>query len=166
MTNRRRHHRFVLQQLLPAWGLTHVATWFWLKVTQQGEPVTPLASRHRHPFEQLWLARPAGVPAGDSATAAALPPPPDRLVLASVPGAHSRKPHLAQLLAPHACAAAGNAAAVPPVAVELFARQLFAGWMSWGNEALKFQQLAHWTPRAAAPEAAAGAASGGGCGCS
>lgn len=31
VTNRRRMHRFVVQQLLPAWGLQHAATWLWLK---------------------------------------------------------------------------------------------------------------------------------------
>lgn len=32
VTNRCRMHRFVVQQLLPAWGLQHAATWLWLKV--------------------------------------------------------------------------------------------------------------------------------------
>jgi hypothetical protein len=43
------------EQLLPAWGCHHIATWFWLKVTQAGEPVTPLGSAHRSPYEQVWL---------------------------------------------------------------------------------------------------------------
>jgi len=42
MTNRERHWRFVEAQLLPAWGLTHSATWLWLKVTDDGRPVSQL----------------------------------------------------------------------------------------------------------------------------
>jgi N6-adenosine-specific RNA methylase IME4 len=36
VTNRPRMHRFVREQLLPAWGLQHVATWLWLKVGAAG----------------------------------------------------------------------------------------------------------------------------------
>lgn len=42
VTNRERHQRFVHEELLPHWGLQHVATWFWLKVTNSGELVSPL----------------------------------------------------------------------------------------------------------------------------
>jgi hypothetical protein len=42
MTNRERHWRFVEAQLLPAFGLTAVATWLWLKVTDNGTPVSQL----------------------------------------------------------------------------------------------------------------------------
>lgn len=54
------------------------------------------------------------------------------LVVAAVPpAAHSRKPHLGPLLLP----------LLPPQArcLELFARELHAGWTSWGNEVLWFQ---------------------------
>ncbi|WIA17442.1 hypothetical protein OEZ85_014289 [Tetradesmus obliquus] len=60
VTNRRRMHRFVVQQLLPAWGLQHAATWLWLKVADSGQAVSPITSLHRHPWEQLWLCRPLG----------------------------------------------------------------------------------------------------------
>ena len=42
MTNRSRLWRFMERELLPAWGLTIAATWLWLKVTNYGEPVSPL----------------------------------------------------------------------------------------------------------------------------
>ena len=42
VTNRERHIRFVHEELLPHWGLDHIATWLWLKVTNSGELVTPL----------------------------------------------------------------------------------------------------------------------------
>jgi hypothetical protein len=44
VTNREKLRAFVEGTLLPAWGLRHVATWHWLKVTDGGEPVSPLVS--------------------------------------------------------------------------------------------------------------------------
>lgn len=50
VTNRERHRRFIDAELLPAWGLRHVASWYWLKVTDDGQLVSPLvrlpASNH------------------------------------------------------------------------------------------------------------------------
>ncbi|MEW5311052.1 MAG: hypothetical protein WDW38_002798 [Sanguina aurantia] len=60
MTNRGRLHRFVEQELLPAWGMTCVATWWWLKCGGDGQPTTPLSSQHRHPYESLVLLRRSG----------------------------------------------------------------------------------------------------------
>jgi len=48
VTNRERHHRFIHEELLPHWGLLHVATWFWLKVTNAGELVSPLVRMIAH----------------------------------------------------------------------------------------------------------------------
>jgi N6-adenosine-specific RNA methylase IME4 len=31
-------------------------------------------------------------------------------------------------------------------ALEIFARHLVAGWTSWGNECLKFQDVRYWVP--------------------
>lgn len=42
VTNRERLRAFVERELLPAWGLQHVATWYWVKVTNDGRLVTPL----------------------------------------------------------------------------------------------------------------------------
>ncbi|DBA70153.1 TPA: hypothetical protein ACH3X2_012205 [Trebouxia sp. C0005] len=58
VTNRERHHRFIHEELLPHWGLLHVATWFWLKVTNAGELVSPLEVAHRRPYEVLILLKP------------------------------------------------------------------------------------------------------------
>ncbi|GAB4823688.1 hypothetical protein N2152v2_010734 [Parachlorella kessleri] len=208
VTNRERHRRFIEKELLPAWGLQHIATWWWLKVTPEGQPVSRLDSAHRRPFEPLLICRPlrtsqqagspcplhhmAAAPApeaarqyladgcsvhaapmatagGDACSApsaaayaegggASVPPPleqyphgrwpqqplpepaehdvagvPDGLVLLSVPLEHSRKPHLGPLLRQY----------LPPNArcLEMFAREMFPGWTSWGNEVLKFQCL-------------------------
>jgi N6-adenosine-specific RNA methylase IME4 len=50
---------------------------------------------------------------------------------------HSRKPRLSQILAPYVKPA--------PRCLELFARELEAGWTSWGNEVLKFQDIRLFT---------------------
>ncbi|CAK0783316.1 hypothetical protein CVIRNUC_006515 [Coccomyxa viridis] len=171
VTNRERHRRFVDAELLPAWGLRHVATWYWLKVTNDVQLVSPLDIAYRRPYEAILLCRP-GSSASQAAAAPAhtaadhpgsleqeqdgsetrLPGPdssagPSReagaagraalseelrdLVIAAVPGQHSRKPHLGHLLAQH----------LPPRphCLEVFARELHAGWTSVGNEALLFQ---------------------------
>lgn len=44
VTNRERHMRFIHEELLPHWGLTHTATWLWLKVTNSGALVSPMVS--------------------------------------------------------------------------------------------------------------------------
>ena len=48
LTNRERHRRFVEQELLPAWGLRAVATWFWIKVADSGALVSPLVTLLTH----------------------------------------------------------------------------------------------------------------------
>ncbi|KAK9832584.1 hypothetical protein WJX81_001061 [Elliptochloris bilobata] len=166
VTNRERLRRFVEEKLLPAWGLVPVAQWFWVKVTARGVLVTPLEVAHRRPYEVILLARktpsgstrshgasqlsvePAPV-AGQPAAAAVSPAPaaenparaagdpapaiPHNLVLVACPEEHSRKPPLGRLLAP----------LLPPQprCLELFARNLVAGWTTWGNDALRFQTL-------------------------
>ena len=60
--------------------------------------MTPLCcgwqdSEHRRPYEALLLAHTAPV-----AAPTAWPAVPDQVVIAAVPGAHSRKPHLGRLL--------------------------------------------------------------------
>ncbi|KAL6784179.1 hypothetical protein ACKKBG_A05115 [Auxenochlorella protothecoides x Auxenochlorella symbiontica] len=133
VTNRERLRRFVETELLPAWGLRHVATWHWLKLTPGGCPISAMGSNHRRPYEPLLICRAAGQ--GMSAA------PPlgegtkhlDGRVFASVPGQHSRKPHLGHQL--RELVAGGGEC------LEMFARELFPGWVSWGNEVLKYQVL-------------------------
>ena len=42
VTNRERLRAFVERELLLAWGLEHVATWHWVKITDGGELVAPM----------------------------------------------------------------------------------------------------------------------------
>lgn len=67
VTNRERLRSFVDLQLLAAWRLQHVATWYWVKVDAESrQPVMPLAGMHRHPYEQLLLCRPIQAKGGQA----------------------------------------------------------------------------------------------------
>ena len=44
VTNREKLRVFIEEELLEAWGLRHVATWHWLKVAEDGQPLFPLVS--------------------------------------------------------------------------------------------------------------------------
>jgi N6-adenosine-specific RNA methylase IME4 len=126
VTNRERTMRHVEQKLLPAWGLSHVATWTWLKVCANGETVVPLegGSAARRPYEVLLLCT-SGPCVWQKGGA-----PPKDLVLLCPPAQHSRKPRLMGLL---------RDVAPEGAACELFARELTAGVCCWGNEPLRFQ---------------------------
>ncbi|KAI9494899.1 MT-A70-domain-containing protein [Zychaea mexicana] len=136
VTNKPKFRRFVIEKLFKSWGLQEVGIWYWLKVTVQGEPVIPLDSPHRKPYEQLIL----GIRQTDSTTSTtapaqpSIPLPPRQHAIVSVPcRRHSRKPPLDTVLKAY----------LPdnPKSLELFARCLTPGWTSWGNECLKFQHM-------------------------
>ncbi|KAI6091360.1 MT-A70-domain-containing protein [Hypoxylon rubiginosum] len=109
------------------WGLELVGEWIWLKVTSIGEPVIDIESQWRKPWERLLLGR-----RRDCAVKAPIP----TKVIIGVPDTHSRKPNLRPFFE-----------SIMPqnyTGLEVFARNLTAGWWSWGNEVLYFQQEHHW----------------------
>ncbi|ORY94237.1 MT-A70-domain-containing protein [Syncephalastrum racemosum] len=127
VTNKPKFIRFV-QKLFAAWDVEPLTTWYWLKVTTHGEPVCPIDSPHRKPYEHLILGRkrPVKININD--------PPALPRVLVSVPSKHhSRKPPLNDILMRYLPSDARR--------LELFARCLTPGWTSWGNECLKFQHV-------------------------
>lgn len=99
--------------------------WIWLKVTSEGEPIYPLDGIWRRPYEILLLFKRKSSPAQIQ-----------RRIIVAVPDVHSRKPCLKRLLEPFLPSSYN--------ALEVFARNLVAGWWSWGEEALKFQRQEHW----------------------
>ncbi|KAK8051070.1 hypothetical protein PG993_002455 [Apiospora rasikravindrae] len=109
------------------WGLELVGEWIWVKVTDSGEPIVGLESTWRKPWERLLIARKSG---GSTKIG------PERKIIFGVPDLHSRKPNLRQLFAD----------ILPPnyVGLEVFARHVTAGWWSWGDQTLLFQQRHHW----------------------
>ncbi|KAK7981622.1 hypothetical protein PG996_009313 [Apiospora saccharicola] len=109
------------------WGLELVGEWVWIKVTDSGEPIVALESTWRKPWERLLVARRRG-----SSTKIG----PERKVIFGVPDLHSRKPNLKQLFA--------GILPTDYVGLEVFARHMTAGWWSWGDQVLIFQQRHHW----------------------
>jgi N6-adenosine-specific RNA methylase IME4 len=87
-----------------------------------------MGSEWRKPWEKLIIAKRAG---------AATPPGLKSKTIIAVPDLHSRKPSVQRLFAE----------CLPPqyLGLEVFARNLTAGWWSWGDDVLKFQQNVHWT---------------------
>lgn len=118
--------------IFASWGLELVTQWTWLKVTVAGEPIFDIDSAWRKPWETLLIAKRAGgkVPAGGRIK---LKP---RVVVA-VPDVHSRKPNLRGLF--------GDVFGGEEYrGLEVFARNLTAGWWSWGDQVLHFQGAEHW----------------------
>ncbi|KAM3510893.1 hypothetical protein MY11210_005431 [Beauveria gryllotalpidicola] len=117
----------LLGGVLAEWGLHVAAEWTWLKVTADGRPLCPLDSAWRKPWERLLVAKRVGRPAPDGLA---------HRTIVAVPDVHSRKPSLRGLF--------GDLLDPDYIGLEVFARGLTAGWWSWGDEVLKFQQSLHW----------------------
>lgn len=118
------------------WNVQLVEEWVWMKTTLHGELVTELDGLWRRPYEILLLGRKSLSHDCESRTAddSSL----NRRFICGVPDLHSRKPSLKELiepLMPDRCSYR---------AIELFARNLTAGWWSWGDEVLKFNWEDNW----------------------
>ncbi|KAG6015085.1 hypothetical protein E4U43_005773 [Claviceps pusilla] len=112
-----------------SWGVELAAEWTWLKITAHGEPIYDVASAWRKPWEKILIAKRIGAPT---------PPRLRSKVIVAVPDVHSRKPSLRGLFGQvlgdaHYCG------------LEVFARNLTAGWWSWGDEVLCFQNRRCWS---------------------
>lgn len=118
------------------WNVQLVEEWVWIKTTLHGELVTELDGLWRRPYEILLLGRKSYGHGCESRTAddSSL----NRRFICGVPDLHSRKPSLKELiepLMPDRCSYR---------ALEIFARNLTAGWWSWGDEVLKFNWEDNW----------------------
>ncbi|KAK1268609.1 Methyltransferase-like protein 2 [Acorus gramineus] len=137
VTNKEKVLAFVEKELFPAWGITHVTNFYWLKVKFDGSLIGELDLFHHRPYERLLLGY-INVKGMDSGPHLAFKPPQANQVIVSVPGDYSRKPPVGNLLLDHA------PGPKPVKCIELFARELVAGWTSWGNEPLHFQELRYF----------------------
>lgn len=134
------------------WDVELVEEWVWLKVTAKGEPVLPLDAAWRKPYEVLLLGRrrhrtapitPIARTNTEGSVDGAERPEEEsvevkRRALISVPDLHSRKPCLKAFL--YSFRGLADDARV----LEVFARNLVAGWWSWGNECIKFNWEGYW----------------------
>lgn len=133
VTNKQTHKDFVLKELFKVWNVEFIAEWIWLKVTKYGEPVHPLYSSHKKPFERIIvgkskdnMCRPDGLDKGTHI--------PEKLTIVSVPSSvHSHKPPLEEVM--NLFVDKGKFVN----RLELFARSLLPGWMSCGNQAVLLQ---------------------------
>lgn len=115
------------QGIFREWGVELVDTWTWLKITANGEPIFNLESQWRKPWERLLIARRIGSRQRLQGSSQ---------VIIAVPDLHSRKPNLRRLFE--------ESLPEDYAGLEVFARNLTAGWWSWGNEVLHYQQRRHW----------------------
>ncbi|KAL3869697.1 hypothetical protein ACJMK2_042349 [Sinanodonta woodiana] len=130
VTNKQMHMKHIRDQLFPAWSVKWMAEWYWLKVTRSGEMVYDFDSSHKKPYETLVLGR--YHQNAESLVTTRLTEPDDGKVIISVPcSIHSKKPPLDEVLRQY----------IPEsgCCLELFARNLWPGWTSWGNEVLLHQ---------------------------
>ena len=144
MTNKASIRHLVLSSLHQK-GFQLREEWIWVKTTASGEPVTALDGLWRRPYEILLLFCRRSEAETTSADALELANTrlwatevPIRIFIA-VPDYHSRKPCLKEFIEPLLVNTTNYQA------LEVFARNLTAGWFSWGNEVLKFNWDSQWT---------------------
>lgn len=150
VTNKAAFRDMVLGEggLFKEWDVGLKEEWVWLKVTEKGEPICALDSVWRKPYEILLVGRGSpssfgnGKPVDDRDERTTERG--KRRVLLGVPDLHSRKPNLKKLM--EELLGVGKGMDGKYEALEIFARNLTAGWWAWGDEACKFQAGGHWTP--------------------
>ncbi|CAH9144775.1 unnamed protein product [Cuscuta epithymum] len=131
VTNREKLRSFVENELFPSWGVTYLASLYWLKVKLNGLLISELDLFHHRPYECLLVGYSGGK--DNTSDLLKLSDIPDNQVLMSVPGEYSRKPPVGELLREYVSGPCHAGC------IELFSRELSAGWTSWGNEPLLFQ---------------------------
>ncbi|KAL1853420.1 hypothetical protein Plec18167_005487 [Paecilomyces lecythidis] len=126
-------------------GLSVTEEWIWVKTTVDGEPVSPVDGLWRKPYEVLVIGQ------RDIGNREGKDQPKLRRVIAAVPDIHSRKPNLKELfemlffsVMPPDGGTQEYSSRVEYSALEIFARNITAGWWACGNEVLKFNNEAWW----------------------
>jgi N6-adenosine-specific RNA methylase IME4 len=132
ITNKAAFRNMLLKDngIFQRWGVRLIEEWLWIKVTRAGEPVTELDSAWRKPYEILLVARKGRIEEETDVK---------RKVVVGVPDLHSRKPNLKEPFEVMMGKEAGEYQGL-----EVFARNLTAGWWSWGDEVLKYQSVECW----------------------
>lgn len=141
--------------LFEEWGLDVVEEWVWVKVTKNGELVGGLDDVWRKPWEVLMIGK-RKISSHDNKVSE------DenderglkRRIIFAVPDLHSRKPNLKELM--ERCFGLGLVGGEKGgkkeggyEVLEVFARNMTAGWWSWGDEAGRFQSEEFWIEEAA-----------------
>ena len=117
---------------LKIWNLVKKATWYWLKVTTFGEPVTKWEHPHKKPYEIIVLA-------GKQENSVKLE---NEYIVTSVPSAiHSHKPPLWPLLRDMKILDDNDEC------LEIFGRYLLPKTVTIGNQCLLFQDTNVFFPK-------------------
>lgn len=112
-------------------GLSVCEEWVWIKTTANGEPITPVEGLWRKPYETLIIGKRNLHSMGEGNVT--------RRVIAAAPDVHSRKPGLRELFERMFFPTSTGYSAL-----EVFARNLTAGWWACGDEVLKFNEEGWW----------------------
>uniref|UniRef100_A0A0R0GMC3 Methyltransferase-like protein 2 n=1 Tax=Glycine max TaxID=3847 RepID=A0A0R0GMC3_SOYBN len=140
LPNREKLRSFVERELFPAWGVSYAATFYWLKVKQNGSWICDLDLFHHRPYECLILGYSPGKVNNTDNQSKFKPVKNDRVIM-SIPGDFSRKPPIGDLLLEYV------PGLKPSRCIELFAREIMAGWVAWGNEPLYFQDSKYFVKK-------------------
>ncbi|RDX75858.1 Methyltransferase-like protein 2, partial [Mucuna pruriens] len=140
VTNREKLRCFVERELFPAWGVSYAATFYWLKVKENGSWICDLDLFHHRPYECLILGYSPGK-VNNIDNQSKFNSVKNDSVIMSIPGDYSRKPPIADLLLEHV------PGLKPPRCIELFAREIMTGWVAWGNEPLYFQDSKYFVKK-------------------
>jgi len=142
ITNKSVVRSTALASFFDAWNVELIEEWIWIKTTLKGEPVYDIYGLWRKPYEVLLLGKKCDPHAwSESAAEEKEVASIQRRLIFGVPDLHSRKPCLRELFEP----------LMPDLAkyraLEVFARNMTAGWLTWGDETLKFSWSGHWSRR-------------------
>ncbi|KAJ5370055.1 uncharacterized protein N7496_006147 [Penicillium cataractarum] len=168
ITNAEKARRAAYDALTSA-GFRIAEEWIWVKTTADGQPISVVDGLWRKPYEILVIGRAdqnrdtmdlsfASTNEGNSLHGDDLlgidPAGIKRRVIAAVPDLHSRKPNLKEVFERvffmegrrnGSSGSDGSDASVQSYsAMEVFARNLSAGWWACGNEVLKFNARECW----------------------
>jgi N6-adenosine-specific RNA methylase IME4 len=141
VTNSERSRKAAYDSLRSA-GFRICEEWIWIKTTTDGQPISTLDGLWRRPYEILIIGNEVEDMVNTTTT---------RRVIAAVPDLHSRKPNLKSVFEEVFFTSDSsdkyNYIIVPYSALEVFARNLTAGWWACGDEAIKFNASQCWTDR-------------------
>ena len=138
-------------------GLDICEEWIWVKTTVHGEPVTPIDGLWRKPYEVLVIGRmrESQFETHTTTSYSSKSYNPTRRVIAAVPDIHSRKPNLREMFENIFFAGPcrreslrsdhdSMVVAAGYSALEVFARNLTAGWWACGDEVVRFNYSDWW----------------------
>ncbi|KAJ5567137.1 MT-A70 family [Penicillium sp. DV-2018c] len=151
ITNAEKSRRAAYEALVGA-GLRIREEWVWVKTTWDGEPISALDGLWRKPYEILVIGSKGGdysdldmgmgMEMGEEDLTRLSEAVTTRRVIAAVPDLHSRKPNLKALFEEAFLTSDGQLCSYS--ALEVFARNLTAGWWGVGDEVLRFNKRECW----------------------